>query len=84
MGSKLDALHQSSYLNGGNATLIETWYEAWLMDPASVPAQWGRLFESMPAGEQAERGHLEIQAKYRDLPLVSGAAAVTPRRGPGP
>ena len=32
-------LEQSSWLNGPNASYIESFYESWLKDPASVSEQ---------------------------------------------
>ena len=58
MSSTLEQLYQTSHLYGGNASYIEAWYEAWLEDPGSVPAKWRQYFESLPASESPETGHL--------------------------
>jgi 2-oxoglutarate dehydrogenase E1 component len=69
VSSTLEQLYLTSHLYGGNATYIETWYESWLEDPASVPAQWREYFESMPAAEAPETGHLEVGERFRNLNL---------------
>ena len=69
MSSTLKQLHQSSHLFGGNASYIEAWYETWLEDPESVPEQWRSYFESMPAAEAPETGHLEVAERFRNLTL---------------
>jgi 2-oxoglutarate dehydrogenase E1 component len=69
VSSKLAQLYQSSHLYGGNASYIETWYETWLEDPDSVPEQWRRHFEAMPAGDGPETGHQQIAERFRNMPL---------------
>ena len=69
MSSTLEQLYQTSHLYGGNASYIEAWYETWLEDPGSVPAQWQKYFESMPATDTPETGHREVAARFRQLPL---------------
>jgi 2-oxoglutarate dehydrogenase E1 component len=71
----LQELKNSSYLYGSNAPLIEAWYEAWLEDPDSVPQQWAAEFsrmrdaagQSAGNGQASERGHLDVQEKFRLL-----------------
>ena len=65
MSSKLEQLYQTSHLFGGNASYIEAWYEAWLEDPDSVSAQWRKYFDSLPASETPESGHLEVGERFR-------------------
>ncbi|MCW8925941.1 MAG: 2-oxoglutarate dehydrogenase E1 component [Xanthomonadales bacterium] len=67
MSSKLQQLYQTSHLYGGNASYIETWYETWLEDPDSVPEQWRKYFETMPAGDGPETGHQKIAERFRNL-----------------
>ena len=71
MSSTLEQLYQTSHLYGGNAPYIETWYETWLEDPDSVPEQWRKYFESMPAAEKPEAGHIEVGERFRNLSLGS-------------
>jgi 2-oxoglutarate dehydrogenase E1 component len=79
LSSKLEQFYQSSHLYGGNASLIEAYYEAWLDDPASVPQQWASVFESIPGDSAGETGHLDVQDRFRDLrsgpaPVVDSSA----------
>ena len=73
MGSTLEALYRSSHLYGGNATYFEAYYEAWLQDAGSVPAQWQKLFESIAPGD-GERGRLAVQDRFRNLEISNGHA----------
>ncbi|HEY5774975.1 MAG TPA: 2-oxoglutarate dehydrogenase E1 component [Xanthomonadales bacterium] len=69
MSSTLEQLYLTSHLYGGNASYIETWYETWLEDPLKVPEQWRKYFESMPAPEVPETGHIRVEERFRNLPL---------------
>jgi len=69
VSSKLEQLYQTSHLYGGNASYIEAWYETWLEDPNKVPQQWRQYFESMPVAEEPETGHIEVEERFRNLPL---------------
>ena len=69
MSSTLEQLYQTSHLYGGNASYIEAWYEAWLEDPESVPAQWRKYFDSLPASDTPETGHIKVEERFRRLPL---------------
>jgi 2-oxoglutarate dehydrogenase E1 component len=77
---KLQALQESSHLYGSNAPFIEAYYEAWLQDPDSVPAQWAAEFATMRPQDAAENGqietgHLQVQEKFRDLGRLVHTAA---------
>ncbi len=75
MNRSLQELKNSSYLYGSNAPLIEAWYEQWLEEPDSVPHQWAAEFTRMRDtaghaagnGQATERGHLDVQEKFRLL-----------------
>jgi 2-oxoglutarate dehydrogenase E1 component len=69
VSSTLEQLYLTSHLYGGNASYIEAWYETWLEDPEKVPEQWRKYFESMPAAEEPETGHIEVEKRFRNLPL---------------
>jgi len=74
---QLEAFRRSSHLFGSNAPFIEAYYEAWLKDPASVPAQWAKEFSSLRNGSgngYVETGHLGVQEKFRQLGRVVSAA----------
>ena len=76
MSSTLEQLYKSSHLYGGNAPYIETWYESWLEDPESVPAQWRTYFDSLPAADAPEKGHLQVAETFRQLARLDSAATV--------
>ena len=77
MSSTLEQLYLTSHLYGGNASYIEAWYETWLEDPASVPEQWRKYFESMPVPEVPEKGHIGIGERFRNLPLNNAGYPAT-------
>src|ERR1700756_5007994 len=49
-------------LYGGNADFLDTLYEQYLRDPASVEARWRTYFESLAPPAGAERSHGSVQA----------------------
>jgi 2-oxoglutarate dehydrogenase E1 component len=67
VSSKLEQIYQSSHLYGGNAPYIETWYESWLENPDRVPEQWRKYFESLPASDTPDKGHLEVAERFRHM-----------------
>jgi 2-oxoglutarate dehydrogenase E1 component len=71
VSSTLEQLYKSSHLFGGNAPYIETWYESWLEDPASVPTQWQTYFDSLPAADLPEKGHLKVAEHFRQLAQIN-------------
>ena len=73
MKRSLEDLYKSSHLFGNNASYIEAWYEDWLEDEDSVPAQWAEVFSGLRDGEESETGHLDIQEKFRQLGRLPGA-----------
>ena len=54
MSPSLSDLLASTPLSGGNAAYVESQYEQYLRDPASVDAPWRALFESLPATPRGE------------------------------
>ncbi len=71
----LEELRKSSHLSGGNAALIEAWYEDWIEDPSSVPAQWARVFENLADGKEASNGRLAVQEEFRQLGRLAAVPA---------
>ena len=39
---------QSGHLSGGSLEYVEGLFESWLADPASVPEEWSRFFNTLP------------------------------------
>ncbi|WP_329740610.1 2-oxoglutarate dehydrogenase E1 component [Dyella sp. A6] len=54
---------ESSQLAGGNADYVESLYDAWLADPASVPAEWSRYFETFKGRESGDVSHTAAIAR---------------------
>ena len=67
VSSSLEQLYASSHLYGGNADYIEAWYETWLADPAAVPEQWRKLFDSLPGEANSEQAHRAVEDRFRNL-----------------
>ena len=74
MNRNLENLYKSSHLSGGNASYIEAYYEDWLEDENSVPAQWAEVFSTLRNGAGPETGHLGIQEKFRQLGQLGSSA----------
>ena len=67
-------------LFGGNADFLDTLYEQYLRDPASVEERWRRYFESLPGAPGAERARAPIEAQIvarARQPRVLAAGAQT-------
>jgi 2-oxoglutarate dehydrogenase E1 component len=75
VSSSLEQLYRTSHLYGGNATYIESYYEAWLRDRESVPAHWRELFEALPGDADAEQSHLLARERMRNLRSADGAVS---------
>jgi 2-oxoglutarate dehydrogenase E1 component len=67
VSQSLEELYQTSHLYGSNASLIEGYYESWLEDESSVPAQWAMAFSDLRNGSDPETGHLRIQEHFRQM-----------------
>lgn len=58
-------MQDTSLLNGGNNVFVESLYEDYLRNPASVPAEWRSYFESMQiAQSQQDVAHTPIQMGF--------------------
>ena len=65
---------RNSWLFGSNAPYVESLYESWLKNPASVDENWRQCFERLHAddlasgeGVRVEPVHSDIVAAYTDL-----------------
>ncbi len=65
----LDELLQESHLDANSAAWIESLYEAWLRDPASVDSDWRRFFSSLGGDPGHEPLHSAIRDEFRNLGL---------------
>ena len=65
-------------LFGGNAAFLDTLYEQYLRDPASVEEHWRTYFEQLPGERRNERAQgpieAELAARARDPRLPAAAA----------
>ncbi|MDE3210872.1 MAG: 2-oxoglutarate dehydrogenase E1 component, partial [Pseudomonadota bacterium] len=69
---------ESSQLAGGNADYVESLYDAWLADSASVPPEWAAYFETFKGRESGDVSHLGAIARIEAAQKQrhNGAAAV--------
>jgi len=68
---------ESSQLAGGNADYVESLYDAWLADPASVSAEWSKYFETFKGREAGDVPHggaiARIEAAQKQRHVVAAA-----------
>jgi 2-oxoglutarate dehydrogenase E1 component len=76
VSSVLKQFQQSSLLAGGNADYVESQYEAWLENPASVSAEWGKYFDTFKGREAGDVPHSLVRER------IEVAAKLAPRLGP--
>jgi 2-oxoglutarate dehydrogenase E1 component len=69
----------TSYLFGGNAPFVEELYEAYLQDPAAVPAEWRGYFDRLqllPGGKDV--AHAPVVEAFAQLAKAGPARAAAP------
>jgi 2-oxoglutarate dehydrogenase E1 component len=67
-------------LFGGNADFLDTLYEQFLRDPASVEERWRRYFQSLPGGSGPEQPRGPIEAQIAARAKIPRAATAGPAR----
>ena len=76
MSDSLRALLDSTPLGAGNAPYIESLYEQFLADPASVEPAWREYFKSLGGGNEAAHGPIrEALAQRASRPSMASPAA---------
>src|SRR5579863_461509 len=66
MSESLQARLDTTLLFGGNAPYVETLYEQYLEDPASVSQAWREYFQGLQAGRhEVPRGPIEAELLTR-------------------
>ncbi|HLS80077.1 MAG TPA: 2-oxoglutarate dehydrogenase E1 component [Steroidobacter sp.] len=76
MSDSLRALLESSPLAAGNAPYVESLYEQFLADPASVAPQWREYFSSLGGEAAAETAHGPLREALAQRARVRQAAPV--------
>jgi len=78
MASMMQEMLGNSYLFGANAPFIESLYEAYLKDPASVEPRWRDYFDELQRLDQgaADVSHFDVQERFASL------ATARPAGGP--
>ena len=61
--SYLDQEGALAYLSGGSMAYVDSLYEDYLVDPATVPDDWRAVFNALPGTplQEAEPSHREIR-----------------------
>ena len=72
MSQSLKEQYASSPLFGSNASAVESLYEQYLDDPASVPERWRRYFGEMTPDSGGEVAHGPIREAFRERSLAGG------------
>ncbi len=79
----MQSMAESSLLFGMNDLFLESLYEEYLANPASVPEKWRSYFDSLQAtapGAARDVAHGPIQRAFAGLPAQGGAAAAPDRK----
>ena len=63
----LTQLYQSSQLSGSNAAFVEELYEAYLADPASVPARWRSYFDTLQSQGAPDIAHGPVLQRIGEM-----------------
>jgi 2-oxoglutarate dehydrogenase E1 component len=78
---------QTSHLSGGNLDYVEGLFEAWMADPLSVPEEWQRYFDGLPAAGRAQGdvSHAAVIEQFKGQPKrgLAGFLGVADSRLPG-
>ncbi|MEM9056338.1 MAG: hypothetical protein AAGD86_02610, partial [Pseudomonadota bacterium] len=83
MSSSLKERYASTPLFGSSAPLVETWYEQYLENPQSVPAEWRTWFASISPtpGQETARGPIQAAFAERARNRSAGAVPAEPASG---
>ena len=82
MSESLQSRYDTTLLFGGNAPYVETLYEQYLQDPASVPGTWATYFRGLQAGAvETPRGPIEAEllARANAPRAVASAGGMDPQ-----
>ena len=76
--SVMELLWSTGHLSGSNAEYVDSLYEGYLANPASVPEEWRAFFSSLPAGAGGieEISHLRVRDDFRKLGKTSRYAQI--------
>ena len=70
----LQEFQKSSPFSGGNAAFIEELYEKYLLDPASVAAEWRTYFDSLKGREAGDVPHSTVIERIERAQKLNGHA----------
>jgi len=77
----LQEFQTSSPFSGGNAAFIEELYEKYLLDPASVAAEWRTYFDTLKGREAGDVPHSIVIERIEQAQKLNGHAYI---QAPGP
>ena len=64
----------TGHISGANAAYVEALYDSYLNDPASIPDEWRKYFDSLPKSDgngQSDVSHNAIENSFKELGKVS-------------
>ncbi len=76
--SKMEQMWQSAHLQGSNLSYVEGLYEAYLVDPQSIPEEWQHYFSELPGQTEAgapEPSYAALEQQFLEIGKRSGASA---------
>lgn len=68
--SSMQQMWQSAHMQGGNLTYVEDLYEAYLLDPQSVPQEWRDYFDALPKANgstEPEPSYATIEKQFLEI-----------------
>ncbi|MFI4936985.1 MAG: 2-oxoglutarate dehydrogenase E1 component [Candidatus Berkiellales bacterium] len=81
--STMKSLWESSAVDSGNASYLESLYEIYLKNPKELPSQWQQYFSSLPSSGslQAEISPAEVKSQFEQLAKSRSFAVAQPTLG---
>jgi len=76
--NSMEQMWLSAHLQGGNLSYVEELYEAFLIDPQSIPPQWRDYFEQLPSvngSTQPEPSYSVLNKQFLEIGRRSGGSA---------
>ncbi len=76
--TNMEQMWQSAHMQGGNLSYVEGLYEAYLLDPQSIPEEWRSYFDVLPkvnGSAEPEPSYATITKQFLEMGKQSSATA---------
>ncbi len=76
--TNMEQMRQSAHMQGGNLSYVEGLYEAYLLDPQSIPEEWRSYFDVLPqvkGSTEPEPSYATITKQFLEMGKQSKATA---------